>query len=200
MDLLLIRHGQSEANEKGLLISNSSDGLTVTGEKQSERLSALIKRKPFVPDLVYSSPWQRAKATTVQVFPQQQDNIIYEPRLAETNPGIYGSWQETEFNRQFPNFYDDLSNQYEGGESHMDMASRVIEWLKQMIEPRQDVEGLLAVVAHGGPISVMLQYLLGMPIEARYPSFIVPNASYSSLIWRKDLQRYCAVSVGVQPE
>lgn len=80
----------------------------------------------------------------------------------------------------------------------MDMANRVIEWLEQVVQRYQTPGGLLAVVAHGGPISVMLQYILGMPIEEKYPSFTVPNASYSHLVWRPDLQRYCVSVVGHQ--
>jgi len=200
MDLLLIRHGQSEANQKGLLISNDKDDLTRLGQQQSERLAQYIQAHFQLPEIIYSSPWQRAKATAERVFIPQSDAIHYDARLAETNPGEFETWQEAEFNRQFPDFYDDLNRPYKAGESHMQMAKRVIDWVETCIMTRSADEGLVAVVAHGGPISIILQYLFGMPIEQRYPTFTVPNASYSHLIWRADLQRYCATSIGLQPE
>jgi glucosyl-3-phosphoglycerate phosphatase len=39
MDILLIRHGQSVANERGLLIANASDDLTELGVQQSRLLA-----------------------------------------------------------------------------------------------------------------------------------------------------------------
>lgn len=195
MDLLLIRHGQSVANEKGLLISTDKDGLTELGKAQSINLAATLDRFGFKPSRLYCSPWARARQTAELLFDAAAP-ITYDARLAETHPGIYGSWLEADFNRTFPDFNGNIRNRYENGESHLDMAERVQAWVESEVRPHVNQSGLMAAVAHGGPISVVLQHLLGVPIETHYPSFTVPNASFTYLKWRADLNRYCLERAG----
>lgn len=170
MDILLIRHGQSVANEMGLLISNDQDGLTQAGVVQSEKLAEKLAALGYIPETIYSSPWARAKTTALTVFDQRSAKIHYDTRLAETHPGIYGAWQEKEFNRQFPDFYNDLNRQYEGGESHMDMAKRVCNWVDTEVLPKQHAQGLLAVVAHGGPIPLCCSIYWACPLSRNTPA------------------------------
>ena len=196
MDLLLIRHGQSNANAKGLLIATEQDELTELGKLQSIQLAATLKNFRFTqPSLLFCSPWMRARQTAALVFgPSAQ--IQYDSRLAETHPGIFGTWLEADFNRIYPDFSNDIQNRYEQGESHLDMANRVREWVDCQILTHTHESGLAVVVAHGGPISVVIQQLLGIPIETHYPSFTVPNASFTYLKWRPDLGRYCLERAG----
>lgn len=196
MDIILIRHGQSVANEKKLLISNELDGLTSIGEEQSRDMATTFMREEYSPDYIYCSPWKRAVETANIIFPNQIESIVSDKRLAETHPGVYGTWLEEDFNRVYPEFHQDITNKYEGGESHLDMANRVCEWVDTEVMPKKNNEGLLVAVAHGGPISVILQYLLSIPIKTHYPSFSVPNASYTRLIWRNDKKRFCLITAG----
>jgi len=195
MDLLLIRHGQSVANEKGLLISTYKDGLTELGKTQSINLAATLGRFAFKPSQIYCSPWARARQTAELLF-EESTPMTFDARLAETHPGIYGSWLEADFNRAFPDFNRNIRNRYEEGESHLDMAERVQSWVESAVRPQVQNAGLMVAVAHGGPISVVLQHLLGVPIETHYPSFTVPNASFTYLKWRPDLNRYCLERAG----
>jgi probable phosphoglycerate mutase len=194
MDVILIRHGQSEANKRRLLIADRHDGLTVAGREQSKSVADVLVQEEFRPDFVYSSPWKRAAETAKIIFSDR--NIIFDERLAETNPGVYGTWLEDDFNTAYPEFHQNIANTYQGGESHLDMANRVCEWVESEIMENASQEGLLAAVAHGGPISVILQSLLSIPIRTHYPSFSVPNASYTHLVWRKDKQRYFLITAG----
>ncbi|MBU3574781.1 histidine phosphatase family protein [Polynucleobacter sp. UK-Mo-2m-Kol15] len=197
MDLFLIRHGQSLANAAGRLIADRYDGLSALGISQSQELAHTLAEMRHMPSLIFSSPWARARETAEYVYSQSIE-INFDARLAETNPGKFGTWLEADFNQQFPEFNKNIANQYEEGESHLDMAYRVCNWVDEEVFPRTSESGLISVVAHGGPISVILQYLLGIPIETRYPSFSVPNASFSILKWRPDLNRYCLLSAGHQ--
>ena len=199
MDLILIRHGLSIANQKGLLISNATDDLTTVGRQQSRTLAKHLQTTIEKADILITSPWQRALSTAEIIFGSRMKEAIIENRITETNPGLHGSWLESDFNRTYPEFYKDLSLKYDGGESHKDMSVRVSEWVNSEILERAKVPGLLVCVTHGGPISVIIQHLMGMPFEERYPSFTVPNASYTRLSWRMDLERYCAICVGVNP-
>lgn len=195
MDLLLIRHGQSNANAKGLLISTDQDELTNLGKRQSMQLAEKLAEFGYTPSPIFCSPWMRARQTAEQLF-DRSTQMTFDSRLAETHPGKYGTWLEADFNRAFPDFNQAIANRYEDGESHLDMANRVCEWVDAEVKPRATQPGLLAAVLHGGPISVILQHLLGVPIETHYPSFTVPNASFTYLKWRPDLGRYCLERAG----
>lgn len=196
MDVILIRHGQSVANKKKLLISNELDGLTGIGQDQSRKLAVAFEREGFLPDFIYCSPWKRAVETANIIFPDSLKSITLDERLAETHPGIYGTWPEEDFNKTYPEFHQDITNKYDGGESHLEMANRVCEWIETEVMPKANNKGMIVAVAHGGPISVVLQYLLSIPIKTHYPSFSVPNASYTHLIWRNDKKRFCLVTAG----
>ena len=69
-------------------------------------------------------------------------------------------------------------------------------WSEAMVGLTLAFFGVVMAVAHGGPITVILQYLLGVPMEERYPSFTVPNATMSRLQWRADLGRFCLITAG----
>ncbi|WP_432257913.1 histidine phosphatase family protein [Cupriavidus sp. TMH.W2] len=194
MDLLIIRHGQSNANANGLLISNDQDELSALGRSQSECLRDTLAQYDYAPSRVISSPWRRARQTAETVFNAAE--IAFDARLAETHPGVFGTWLERDFNSAYPDFHRDIRNTYEGGESHWDMTVRVRAWTDETVMLRIAEAGLLAVVAHGGPISVILQHLLGVPIESHYPTFTVPNASFTYLKWRADLNRFCVERLG----
>lgn len=196
MDLILIRHGQSYANHAGLLIADSGDGLTALGIEQSVVLGITLKKFKVAADAYFVSPWKRALETAQIIFPDSVNEFNIDSRLAETNPGRFGTWLEKDFNNAYPDFYSDMGARYEGGESHLDMARRVQNWISSVVLNSTDRAGVAFVVAHGGPISIMLQTLLAIPIETRYPSFSVPNASFSVLRWCGDKSRFVAERIG----
>lgn len=197
MDILLIRHGESEANRKKILISDRLDPLSKDGIKQSKLLKAKIQEFKLEPTCVYASPWNRAASTLKIIYPNLSEGANYDERLAETNPGVYSTWLEADFLEKFPCFSQNIENRYEGGESHKEMANRVQDWVIEVIEAGKKMPGLVVVVAHGGPLSIILQSVLQIPIDAGYPSFTLPNASASLMKWRPDLNRYVVQYLGL---
>lgn len=195
MDLMLIRHAESFANAKKLLIASDEDGLTETGEAQASSLAETLGHHKERVSLLYCSPWRRARQTAEILFGIEA-SVQFDERLSETHPGKYGSWRYDDFKRMFPDFHKDIANRYDGGESHLDMVNRVRDWVDSEVAVRTSYPGLIAMVGHGGPISVVLQYILQIPFATHYPSFAVPNASFTYLRWRPDFGRYCVEVVG----
>ncbi|MBC8727906.1 histidine phosphatase family protein [Paraburkholderia sp. UCT2] len=175
MDLLLIRHGQSHANVAGLLNSTEQDELTEHGLQQAAKLRTLMESHGFAPDRVFSSPWRRALQTTEVLF---KDNSAWsvDARLGETNAGRFATWKAEDFRLAFPDWGKHLSDRYEGGESHLELAARSVNWLEEEVLRHAEQPGLIAAVCHAGPISVISQYLLNVPLS-RFPNVLVPNAS-----------------------
>ncbi len=179
MKLYLIRHGQSYANEKKKLISDSTDGLTDYGTTQSQLLKSYLSQKKINPELIYCSTWRRAVETATICYAEVE--IKFDERITETNPGIYKDMLEKDFFSKYPDFNKSIYNKYCNGESHKDMADRVKDWINECVIPFQSKEKKVIVFSHGGPISVILETLLGIDSISRYPSFRVPNASITTL-------------------
>ncbi|MGF6634499.1 broad specificity phosphatase PhoE [Paraburkholderia sp. MM5496-R1] len=175
MDLLLIRHGQSHANVAGLLNSTEQDELTEHGLQQAAKLRTLMESHGFAPDRVFSSPWRRALQTTEVLFEDNSDWTV-DARLGETNAGRFATWKAEDFRLAFPDWGKHLSDRYEGGESHLELAARSVNWLEEEVLRHAEQPGLIAAVCHAGPISVISQYLLNVPLS-RFPNVLVPNAS-----------------------
>jgi broad specificity phosphatase PhoE len=175
MDLLLIRHGQSFGNVAGLLNATEEDGLTEHGLEQARSLRTTMEKLGLHPRRIYSSPWKRALQTTEVLF-HETSTWTVDKRLGETNPGRFAATRADDFRRQFPEFGAHLSDRYEGGESHLELAARSIEWLEQEFLKAADQEGLVAAVCHAGPLSVISQYLLNIPLNF-FPNILVRNAS-----------------------
>ena len=61
--LVLVRHGQSEWNEKNLFTGWVDVRLSATGEKEAKRAGELLKEKNVKPDVLYTSKLTRAIQT-----------------------------------------------------------------------------------------------------------------------------------------
>jgi alpha-ribazole phosphatase len=83
--IYLLRHGMTEANEKGQYIGSTDVPLCEEGEKNLLELAETFTYP--VAELFYSSPLQRCVKTLEMLYPQA--NIELVPKLAECNFGDY---------------------------------------------------------------------------------------------------------------
>ena len=66
--LILVRHGQSEANAAGLLVGRTDSALTALGRRQAERIGeALVAGHTGQPVRIITSPLSRARHTAAIV-------------------------------------------------------------------------------------------------------------------------------------
>ncbi|PKB60369.1 MAG: hypothetical protein BZY65_01305, partial [SAR202 cluster bacterium Ae2-Chloro-G2] len=63
MKILLIRHGETIANKTQLVLGTSEVPLTNLGRRQAEAVAQKISSMEILPDLLFSSPYYRAKET-----------------------------------------------------------------------------------------------------------------------------------------
>ncbi len=83
MALYVIRHGQVPSNVKGIISGWNDEELTDEGIEQAISMKEELQDIKF--DEVYSSPIKRAVETAKIVVPQNE--ILFDSRLAERNPG-----------------------------------------------------------------------------------------------------------------
>ena len=152
--LLLIRHGESEANNKGFFAGQYDAPLMPKGVEQAEKTAKYAVEK-YHPVKIYASDLKRAYDTAIPVSKLIDADIITDQRIRE----IYaGKWQQMPFDdleKTYPDDYrvwlNDIGNACcSGGESVKELSERVMAALTD-IAKENDGE-TVAVATHATPI------------------------------------------------
>lgn len=88
--LILVRHGQSQANADGLFTGLLDVPLTDVGREEAERCAALLNRASLAPPIWFCSPLNRAERTAAimrQHVKRPPERVVYDWRLSERNYG-----------------------------------------------------------------------------------------------------------------
>jgi broad specificity phosphatase PhoE len=150
------RHGESEANIKGVMAgSNDNSSLTELGKQQAKDTARNLKGIDF--DLIVSSPMSRTLDTTKIIMNELgiEKEIIIKPEFIERDVGKFAG-------KPIEAYFAFLAEGGETGESATDMQSRVragLHWLKE-----QDFENTL-VITHNGTIRMIRTVLERLPAK-----------------------------------
>lgn len=178
-ELLLIRHGDSVANSKGVLAGRVEPVLlSPLGSRQAEALQSILK--DFSPSRIFSSPLLRCRETAQLAKGSLSIEIELDERLIEMDYGTYSgkrlkhlmllpSWKRIQKSPEafvFPK-----------GESFLSASQRVSAFLGALwkIAP-----GRYAIVSHGDITRMMVNTLLGRSFAAFQELRISPG-SYSKI-------------------
>ena len=136
--LILIRHGQSEANELNVFAGNYDIELTELGCNQAECTAKYIAENYKV-DKVYASDLKRAFKTAQIIAEKFGLEVIPEKGFREIFAGEWEAVKFDELSEKYPEDWDkwrnDLGNsRCTGGESVRELGERVINTLKKVAE------------------------------------------------------------------
>jgi len=186
MELYLLRHGRSAANEKKLVTGDKSDDLTPEGREQAHAVKRLLAlfNLDHPSTRCFVSDWQRARETAALVAPDRE--FIVDARLGETAAGSVANMALAAFTKEYPEFWNDFDpgRPYPDGESHRDLYDRVLAW-------RTDLENTLPygarvlAVTHAGPVCCLLHAACKVSLE-HFPMFLAANASLTKLERQKN--------------
>jgi probable phosphoglycerate mutase len=176
--LLLIRHGEVDANVEYRFLGRRDDPLNDTGLAQAGRIGELCESLPI--DAVYSSPKERARTTAQAIADATGVALRLDPRLVELD---FGDWEgltrrqiiDGDLDRQeFIARWDrDPTLAAPGGESLAAVQERVVAFADDMI--RSHAGETLAVVSHMGPIKALLCAALDVPLTGARRLFLDPG-------------------------
>lgn len=165
--LVLVRHGQSEWNEKNLFTGGTDVPLTSKGKAEACGTGCVLKSQGIFFDCAYTSALVRAQdSLTLILHELGQENIpiTYDAALNERDYGdliglnkndacsIWGADQIACWRRS----YDACPP---GGESLKDTADRVLPFFRAHIEPDLQQEKSVLVVAHGNSLRALVMEL-----------------------------------------
>ncbi len=161
LQLLLVRHGESEGNAAGAFTGHSPSPLTSRGRAQAERVADALASPP--PDAVYASDLRRALDTAAPLAARLGLPVIAREALRERD---MGAWVGRTFKDIETNDPDDWRRLVDRdpdhrpprGESHRECGARVGGALAEILAAHP--EGRVVVVSHGVAMHHMLRHLL----------------------------------------
>ncbi|PYZ96897.1 histidine phosphatase family protein [Alteribacter lacisalsi] len=158
MILYLIRHGQSEANEKGIIQGHAEFSLSKLGKAQA-RLAGETFADTHL-DAIYTSDLGRAKETADAIAEHHPLDVIPWDKIREVGLGPLEGKTRDEMQKAFPDLKTDslLTSGIEGSELTEDITARCAYVTEQLAAAYSGKQ--VALVSHGGFISIYLMYLI----------------------------------------
>ena len=181
--LILIRHGESEANRHDVFAGWIDPDLQEKGVKQAECTARYIVSNYKV-DMIYSSDLKRAYKTAECLAKLLDIDVIREAGLREINGGKWEGMKFDEIASAYPNEYNIWLN-YIGksacvnGETVVQLGKRVITALTQIADEN---DGKTVVIAtHATPIRAMQSFIQSGNFDKMENISWVTNASITVL-------------------
>ena len=165
MKILLVRHGITDLHTGDRFWGRTDMPLSPAGIRQAERLRDRLALEKI--DAVYASPLRRAYKTAEIIAAGHQVAINACEDLCECNFGEIEGLNFDEIKQRYPALAGELSRRrtgaFPGGETIEQLNARVLAFLKTLEKHR--TEETLLVVAHGGPVRLLICNLLGLGLE-----------------------------------
>lgn len=159
--LILVRHGQIQANVDKRWHGWTDSALTDLGQAQAQRAAARIAEEHPDISAIYASPLQRAFNTAQAIATVLGLTVNPEPRLKEYGIGVLEGTSFGDLHREHDFFGRIDANAHyapDGGESITQVGERVREAIIDL-QTRHKGEKILAV-SHGAAMALALAGLL----------------------------------------
>ncbi len=184
MNIILIRHGETEGNQLRILQGHSGIGLNLTGRNQAKLVAERLSSESV--DIAFVSDLRRAKETADHILSfHKQAEVIFTPTLRERSFGVFEgqSWDSFE-NALLHSEHDFFSFRPPQGESLHDLSHRVTQFYMELCQ-EQPTQNIL-IVGHRDWLTML--YLHLRKIETNYENYIrhMPNNTAVSVVHMAD--------------
>ena len=163
--LILVRHGESEWNEKGLWTGWTDVGLTEKGKEEAKKAAHEIKDVPV--DVAFTSDLKRAHDTLTIILHElgkDQITVTVAPELKEKSYGDLAGKNKWELKEkygeeQWMKWRRAWNEPIPNGETLKIVYERVVPYYTDHILPLLEQGKNVIVAAHGNSIRALLKYL-----------------------------------------
>lgn len=186
IEILLIRHGETDWNAERRLQGHLDIGLNAQGMRQAKALARALQAETL--DAIFASDLQRALHTAQAVAAPRNMPIQIDPGLRERCfggfeglryadipahfPQAYAAWQAREPDARFP------PGQHVA-ETLREFSTRAIETVRRIARCGHRK---IAIVSHGGVLDSIYREASGIGF-AHVRDFDVLNASINRIVW-----------------
>jgi probable phosphoglycerate mutase len=180
LKIYFLRHGETEASQRGNFCGTLNADLTAEGYQMAEEFARAYEKLPWA--AVFSSPLRRALATAKIVCEPLGIKIQVRNGLREIGYGLWEGKMPEAVNREFHDDYvrwlaDPGWNAPNGGEKGIDIARRSSQVLEEI--ERAYPTGNVLIVSHKSTIRIMLCSLLGIDVGRFRDRIAMPVAALS---------------------
>lgn len=165
--LILLRHGETEANRARLIQGQDDSPLTPEGIAGARRVADKLRGLDLHPvrTATYCSPLARARETLERIRRHLAMNgrVRFDRRLMEIDFGDLTGRPVAEVLPRIRTHKEQASLPYPGGESGHDLRARVLAFLEEATDGRDGHD--LLVMTHFGVIETTLRHLFGIPVS-----------------------------------
>ena len=164
MKLLVIRHGESEADLLDVHEGRADFSLTERGHRQAQAMAEYVAANYRI-DRMYASTLTRAMQTARHLSDATGVPIRQEADLMEFNNGLLAGLPHKEAAEKYPRVPDLPPDQaVYGQESLVEFRDRTEKMLVKILSEAADDE-TVAVVTHGGTINQLYHAFLKLPVK-----------------------------------
>jgi 2,3-bisphosphoglycerate-dependent phosphoglycerate mutase len=164
-NLILIRHGESLWNAKGLWTGLTDIGLSANGILEAKKAGEKIRRLDI--DICYTSVLKRAKQTLdeiLKVLRIKNIPVFANKALNERDYGIYTGKNKWEIKKalgdgEFIKLRRGWDNPIENGESLKNVYERVVPYYNLEILPNLKKGKSVLISAHGNSLRALVKHL-----------------------------------------
>ena len=190
-ELIVVRHGQTDANRGGRLQGHLDSLLDEEGIKQAGLLAQRLSRDSY--DALYCSDLSRAVATAEIIGAACNLTAIVVPELREWGMGELENITYEDARREYPDImtsfkFDANEILIPGGETKGQFYQRISRIMDNITSRHPG--GRVLVVAHGGVLQAMLKHVMGAHNSWKF----LPrssNTSYNKFLLRDDGWQLC---------
>lgn len=161
--IYMMRHGESEANERDVFLGHGDLKLTQRGREQASMTAAFLKNEIGRPDAVYSSDLLRAYETGKCTADQFDMQVVKDKELREIDAGKWDFLTFSQLENEFAESYYVWTHNIgqarcDGGESVEQLQNRVACAVER-IAKRHDNQ-VVFIFSHATPIRAFAAYCL----------------------------------------
>lgn len=188
--LFLVRHGEAENNVKDILNSDLSQNhysLTKNGKEKVEKLAKELRGQKI--DLIFSSPFLRAKETAEIIAKKLKLSVIIDERLHEIKLGEFEGKTEKDLWRKFPTRESRAEKAGFGVETGESVRKRLGDFLREINEKYKNKN--IVVVSHGDPVQIFYGLAQSMSLSESFKGWY-PEKGSVKIVYSKpiDLHKY----------
>jgi probable phosphoglycerate mutase len=188
MDILLIRHGETDWNRIRRMQGHIDIPLNDVGRRQAQALAAALADER--PQAIYTSDLQRARDTAQPTADMLDLPVTLDPGLRERCFGAFEGLMYEEIGARYPQAFAGMQArdphvQFPAGERKAETLTdfywRAVGAVARIA--RRHEGSKLAIVTHGGVLDCLYREATGKAIDAER-DFSIVNAAINRLRWQ----------------